>query len=674
MRVGFNYWIGSLSLFLSVSSFSNPFYAALSNGIAESLVASGISQNQARMDADSIVSKRFEHNLKFSGSNSSNFGSDESIGKPKPSTNTGEVKEKSVIQDLFSEGVKNSFDLRNGSGDRGIIYDVVENGTEADMEKLKKHFSEHKITFKHGVTAEQTYKLTDLFTSQTFQALGYGKLPNNLDVTVAPLWYEQMGMSVYRTESPIIKRDGIPYYVFFDSLYSLYSSGFGYGFLKFPHVESVTTVLGKNNEGNDVIFEIYRERPDIYSDEADADLSEELTYHNIYRFTYAFERAIRDYSANFEEDLEYFKVDQCSGSDDFVNCVYNGLTNNASIAHEFLEEGRGEINIVKPDMNISQPEEKKTESDDFDETEKVSIYESFDGAVLNNEKKSVFGDDYFITNESMADAANNVVKQVKDSEIDGISDKSKEIISRGDFKVEPKHYGGSTGGNSGVRANDLAKSSSSGFSEFNKAVKERREYLGSSTRLHDKPKENKLPVDTNAGESTANTAEKERDKLAPSQNTATGSSSSGSNVGGSTSPIGGTNTGGNTGTATGSGSISGSSSTSSTNSISKTDATTAPNAVAKSEGSEKENEDGLNLPALEDFDVLKPLRDWRESLMGKVHGVNISGTCPALSLDIFGSAVSTQVHCDIFENIRGILTAVMSLVWSFVAFRIVFEA
>ena len=636
MRVGFNYWIGSLSLFLSVSSFSNPFYAALSNGIAESLVASGVSQNQARMDADSIVSKRFEHNLKFSGSNSSNFGSYESIGKPKPSTNTGEVKEKSVIQDLFSEGVKNSFDLRNGSGDRGIIYDVVENGTEADMEKLKKHFSEHKITFKHGVTAEQ------------------------------------MGMSVYRTESPIIKRDGIPYYVFFDNLYSLYSSGFGYGFLKFPHVESVTTVLGKNNEGNDVIFEIYRERPDIYSDEADADLSEELTYHNIYRFTYAFERAIRDYSANFEEDLEYFKVDQCSGSDDFVNCVYNGLTNNASIAHEFLEEGRGEINIVKPDMNISQPEEKKTESDDFDETEKVSIYESFDGAVLNNEKKSVFGDDYFITNESMADAANNVVKQVKDSEIDGISDKSKEIISRGDFKVEPKHYGGSTGGNSGVRANDLAKSSSSGFSEFNKAVKERREYLGSSTRLHDKPKENKPPVDTNAGESTANTAEKERDKLALSQNTATGSSSSGSNVGGSTSPIGGTNMGGNT--ATGSGSISGSSSTSSTNSISKTDATTAPNAVAKSEEPEKENEDGLNLPALEDFDVLKPLRDWRESLMGKVHGVNISGTCPALSLDIFGSAVSTQVHCDIFENIRGILTAVMSLVWSFVAFRIVFEA
>lgn len=680
MRMGINNWLGSLILFLSLPSAANPFYLALSEGIADSLVAAGVSQNQAINDADAIVSKRFGHN-RIGSSNFFNLGLSNNT-KPISDSTLAAPQQKSVIQDLFSDGVKKSLELRNRSGDRGIIYDVVENGNQADLEKLKKYYSDLKIAFKYGVSPDQVYRLTDLFTSETFKELGYSKLPNNLEVTVAPLWYEQMGMSVYRTESPITRRDGVPYYVFFDTLYNLYDSGFGYGFLKFPHVESVTVSLGKNKEDKEVFFDIYREEPDIYSDEDDADLSAELAYHNIYRLTYAFERQIRDYSANFDDDLAHFQIDVCASAHDTVECIYQGLTNNADISSSFLEEGRGEINIVKPDPKINNEEDKITESEDFDEYNKVEVHESFDGVAADGESKSVFGEDYKVTDEAMADIANEVIEQIKSSEIEGLSEESKNIISRSDFSVKSSNYS-RVSASGGVSANDLSRSASSSFSEFDKVVVTRSGgKFSTSSKPYEKPVNNTPPVgpvaDTNAGEASANAAETDKKSL-HSKNSATtqGNSSSDTNIGGSNgSAIGsGTGSGAGIGSTSGigisSGSSAGSFSTSNTNTAASTGAATATKSESDSDDGDN---DQLNLPTLDEFDVLKPLKDWRENLLSKVQEVNVNGTCPQFSIEIFGTNISTSVHCEIFDSLRGALMAVMSLVWSFIAFRIVFEA
>lgn len=47
--------------------------------------------------------------------------------------------------------------------------------------------------------------------------------------------------------------------------------------------------------------------------------------------------------------------------------------------------------------------------------------------------------------------------------------------------------------------------------------------------------------------------------------------------------------------------------------------------------------------------------------------------CPALTIDlteVFGQEISTEIHCDLMDNIRGVIELVFSAVWVFVAFRV----
>ncbi|MDP0045994.1 hypothetical protein Q7467_08275, partial [Glaesserella parasuis] len=208
----------------------------------------------------------------------------------------------------------------------------------------------------------------------------------------------------------------------------------------------------------------------------------------------------------------------------------------------------------------------------------------------------------------------------------------------------------SKGGGSGVSVSDISKPVSSFTSYFDKPISTGTSYS--------------IPKRTGTAEGSKD------DTKPPVIGTHTGGSVSGGSANTGTHTGAGSGSGSNTSTdtATGAGAT-GEKAGEVAGSNSQTNTAVAEGTTTSAED---EKDDLPEIPVV--GDILKPLIDWRNQLLSGLHINPISGTCPVISIQVFDSAINIDAHCQVFEQLAGIISAMMIAVWSFLTFRVLFSA
>lgn len=707
MRMGYRTWVKALilSIFPNIS-FSNPFLGVFEASMTEYFMAGGVAQSQAKADAEALSKSVFDTQIKQDiQSGRYDFDDNSPYFKSsfdKQTSKNVEFREKRQFSDGMSASMQNPYK----KGGEGILFHTMDSGNWQDKEIVRKMYKEDgfDIVFK---TRTSYRELSEYIQSQS-----------GVSYAIAPDWYGSTGIFTYRTELPINK-DGD--YFYSNSPMGFYEMGLGGGFI--PMDENIISVeVGRDDKGSPLNIDIYKEEIELYSDEGDAVSSFSNSYDLKYTFDYLYEKNVYDFSgeegnngSSFQEaknECESGLMDSYSSPNQSVR-LHACISSILSMAYPIEEEGTGTLLLIKNRSDISEGNtlQDAVDNGDLDEYDFLSVYENLLNTIeqIKNLPSDVSEDDkklandrfekvmarlekYEINSDSLAEIYTSEIKHtLKSSSSDlGVSAQSRAMLDSS-FELPPmavsrgaERSGFSSGGGggysgSGVTMKDISQSLTTFRQWFDSSSggRGRLGSIGGSSGIGDDV----------GGIDDSVTSPKPDNNI-------------GDNVGGSSGSVGGVNggTGSNTGiggaTGTGasdSGAVSGGSATGANSGatsgtgagvtgekagdVSNSDSTTGTGTGSGTFEDADSDDEPDSLPLIPSaFDILKPLEDWKNSLLAKLNISSISGTCPDLQFDIFDSSVSTDVHCQIYEKIAHIISACMALVWGIMAFRIVFSA
>ncbi|MFC1047205.1 hypothetical protein ACFGWI_06830 [Pasteurella multocida] len=90
---------------------------------------------------------------------------------------------------------------------------------------------------------------------------------------------------------------------------------------------------------------------------------------------------------------------------------------------------------------------------------------------------------------------------------------------------------------------------------------------------------------------------------------------------------------------------------------------------------EGDGKSDIDKPNLQDFDIKSAFSGLKESLKDFIPDLSMpSGSCPTVSIPVFNSIHSIDVHCQIFDKNGGKISAIFSLIWGFIVIRILLSA
>ncbi|MFC0921738.1 hypothetical protein ACFGYS_04625 [Pasteurella multocida] len=166
------------------------------------------------------------------------------------------------------------------------------------------------------------------------------------------------------------------------------------------------------------------------------------------------------------------------------------------------------------------------------------------------------------------------------------------------------------------------------------------------------PKKDRIPRNSNPSNSGSDSGNSSGSSGSSSSGSGSGNSSGSSSTGGTTNsgdnPSQGNNQGG---TNVGSGSGNG-----------------------EGDGEGDGNSD-FDKPGLDEFDLKSAFSGLKDSLKDLIPELSMpAGNCPTVSIPVFNTTKNINVHCQIFDQNGGKLTAVFSLIWGFLAIRILLSA
>lgn len=90
---------------------------------------------------------------------------------------------------------------------------------------------------------------------------------------------------------------------------------------------------------------------------------------------------------------------------------------------------------------------------------------------------------------------------------------------------------------------------------------------------------------------------------------------------------------------------------------------------------EGDGKSDFDKPGIDEFDLKSAFSGLKDSLKDLIPDLSMpGGNCPTVSIPVFNTTKNIDVHCQIFDRNGGKLTAVFSLIWGFLAIRILLSA
>lgn len=692
MRNSSYFRIKSLILFFlfSVNAYSSPFLNSSYFSVYEGLVGAGVSSENAKRDSEKIIRSSFFPDHKFNTNlNPSTSSSSQ--------TNQGETPTTTLVEDLFSKGLQDRISMSNSSGKSSFFFNASHYGTEQDRRIIENYWQNElgsSIKFVEQTNYSEIENELNFFKANPLVI--DGREVNNAfsdgTLDIAPAWYGLLGRRVYRTYDKLLTYKGEDLYVYFDDVFSAYTYGADLSFFDMKFNSVMIDVYPKEGD-KEFKFEVYEEHPEAYEGEADAKLADDPLFnvgstrvkeaHYVYFSrisSLGYATTLNDSMAEYQDQKYYCEqnVMESSGSVDKDQVLACLMLHKKDLTGDEIE-GRMRYVQTLQYGNIDELPINANEEYEYEEFKKISSLTE----KLNAENFRQTMKDYIVSDDSQAGLINEAIKNTDLTSVE-LSQETRDLIRNGfnvsalDVEKARANFGSSISSSSYVSGGDMIEDLKNSWDSFLQTESSRIEAIskketGSSDNVGiDSASGTAIEGETNGG--NGDNRPVGGTTTSPDSGATSGSGSI-SGGGSSTAPIGG-----NTGTVakpvtnSGGGAASGSSS-----STTNTGAVAKPNEGAVGANNPaidepKEDESDFRLPTLEDFDVLKPIREWRDTIIGSLQ-INVgAGVCPELSMNIFDKEIGTDIHCVIYDRLAPIIGSFSALLWLILGFRILFSA
>lgn len=680
----------AILLFLSSKSFANvgALPAAFEAALGASLMNSGVAEEDARNEAKEVS--------KWA------FGDSETGRKGRFSS---EGKKGVSLKKLLSERVVEGVDFTNPEGEKGVIFNIAENGTESDRKLLEKVVNtrfqtQGELVFKRKKRVQQILN----FCQQEGETA-------ECEYVVAPDWYSSLELFNYRSKRPV-NTDGD--YVYSNTPLGMYTGVYYNSPFDLTSKNEVMLDLGlskitNKNEQITVYSEDYFEcgaannpvcdDPQTQFIEDSASFSNILLSFNYTKqiidlspdlitkfFKEAEDERVEEERQSLEMDLDEDDENSTLPSDDEIRASVLPLDpfelkeyvirqQAASLAENYYT-----FNYQYPVLKIREDSPQNKNIEDIKDTDTEIDIISTNSGITKEESK-----DYSVDESSLADIYTGVLRSYVSSNGGGSggSASSSGYNTPNLFeKYKSDSYFSSSEVGSVIRSLGLEVPRLRDFSDgqpdktaIPEELPEKETfYISQGEYTADNVKRNYINARPKI--STYGADDDEETRHTPIAPVHTGG-------GGRVSPAlgNGTSTGSGSSTHTGekekSGSISGSGASSATNSsaVPKSETVVVDKAAPKEEPEADKSE--FFLPTLEDIsarDILQPFFDLKNSILSELQFSMPSGDCPRPSVELFGQSYSIEAHCTIFDDLSSVISSFAAALWLILAFRIVFSA